>query len=311
MNFEPFREAVAGREHERRQWLERGSGKEARQCKQQPSMADSAATAGGGAGGVAGGAKAPQPARQGGGGGRPARAAVSAFAPGQEVYAWHRNIGWTSATVAQLRDDGKYLLNWADGDESDRVKTRTNLRKGYNDQMKSVKALTPRLSAVATLRDEGAGLAVPPVAGEGGAEGGLAADGAVKVGEGEVVISGGEVFGGGAEPGSVAGGAGSSDHAAGLKDQDLLASSKRDKRRSLDSEDAPGESQAEIMAGSKGAVPPPLNAGGWQKSEHKGLLSTWFQHKRWYHCELCDYLNDRLYHSKMHYERMCVFLKRL
>jgi hypothetical protein len=271
-------------------------------------MADSAATAG--AGGVAGGAQAPQPSRQGG---RPARAAVSAFAPGQEVLAWHRNLSWKPATVAQLRDDGKYLLNWADGEESDRVKTRTNLRKGVKDQMKSAKALTPRVSESRgiILRDDGAGLAAPPVAGEGGAEGGLASDGAVKVGEGEVVISGGEVFGGGAEPGSVAGGAGSADHVAHLKDQDLLASSKRDKRRSLDSEDAPGESQAEIMAGSKGAVPPPLNAGGWQKSEHKGLLSTWFQHKRWYHCELCDYLNDRLYHSKMHYERMCVFLKRL
>jgi len=269
-------------------------------------MADGAAPAGGGGGAAA--AQAAQPARQGGAGGgrRDGRAPVSAFVAGQEVLAWHRVKGWTNATVAQVREDGKYLLNWQDGEETDRVKTRTNLRKGYKDQMKTAKALTPRLSAVATLRDEGAGLAAQPAAGEGGAEGGLAADGAAKVGEGEVVISGGEVFAGGAEPGSAAGGAGSADpHGTGLKDQDLLAG-KRDKRKSLDPECEPGESQAEILAGSKGAVPPPLSAGGWQKSEHTGLMSTWFQHKRWYHCELCDYLNDRLYHSKMHYERIHV-----
>ena len=43
---------------------------------------------------------------------------------------------------------------------------------------------------------------------------------------------------------------------------------------------------------------------GWSKSEHEGLLFLHDGTKRWYHCELCDYMNDRLYHSKMHYQRI-------
>lgn len=43
---------------------------------------------------------------------------------------------------------------------------------------------------------------------------------------------------------------------------------------------------------------------GWNKSEHEGLLSLYDGTKRWYHCEHCDYMNDRLYHSKMHYQRI-------
>jgi hypothetical protein len=64
--------------------------------------------------------------------------------------------------------------------------------------------------------------------------------------------------------------------------------------------------ESDMHSGHKGAVPPALSAGGWSNTEHVGLMSMWFQQKRWYHCELCDYLNDRLYHSKMHYERIHV-----
>lgn len=46
---------------------------------------------------------------------------------------------------------------------------------------------------------------------------------------------------------------------------------------------------------------------GWEESEHEGLLTMLDEKKkRWYRCknENCDYINDRLYHSKMHYERI-------
>jgi len=46
--------------------------------------------------------------------------------------------------------------------------------------------------------------------------------------------------------------------------------------------------------------------GNWVKSEHDGLLTLHDGSKRWYHCEVCDYRNDRLYHSKMHYLRIHV-----
>ena len=46
--------------------------------------------------------------------------------------------------------------------------------------------------------------------------------------------------------------------------------------------------------------------GGWLKSEHEGLLTLHDGTKRWYHCEFCDYRNDRLYHSKMHFQRIHV-----
>jgi hypothetical protein len=48
-------------------------------------------------------------------------------------------------------------------------------------------------------------------------------------------------------------------------------------------------------------------APGWEESEHEGLLTMLDERKkRWYRCknEECNYINDRLYHSKMHYERI-------
>ena len=44
----------------------------------------------------------------------------------------------------------------------------------------------------------------------------------------------------------------------------------------------------------------------WEPTKHAGLLSYFDGTKRWYHCCFCAYLNDRLYHSKMHYERIHV-----
>jgi hypothetical protein len=210
------------------------------------------------------------------------------------------------------RDDGKYVLNWTNGDETDRIKTRTNLRKGIKDQMKnSAKASSAPLAVGSSLREDGAvSLMASSLVGDGGVPGGeMSADG-VKIGSGEVVISGGEVYGGSAE-GGVGGAAEPGAHGGGLKadQQDALAAMagavKREKKMSLDGENEEDDGQAEIQNGSR-PVPPPLSAGGWSKSEHRGLMSMWFQTKRWYHCEQCDYLNDRLYHSKMHYERIHV-----
>jgi hypothetical protein len=42
----------------------------------------------------------------------------------------------------------------------------------------------------------------------------------------------------------------------------------------------------------------------WIPSGHTGLLCLHDGTKKWYHCELCDYRNDRLYHSKMHFQRI-------
>lgn len=44
----------------------------------------------------------------------------------------------------------------------------------------------------------------------------------------------------------------------------------------------------------------------WEKSEHDGLLTYHDGRKWWFHCQCCDYLNDRLYHTKMHYQRIHV-----
>ena len=51
---------------------------------------------------------------------------------------------------------------------------------------------------------------------------------------------------------------------------------------------------------------PAALSGAWVKSEHEGLLTLHDGAKRWYHCELCEYRNDRLYHSKMHFLRIHV-----
>jgi hypothetical protein len=44
----------------------------------------------------------------------------------------------------------------------------------------------------------------------------------------------------------------------------------------------------------------------WEPTKHVGLKTFYDGSKRWYHCSLCNYFNDRLYHSKMHYERIHV-----
>ena len=53
-------------------------------------------------------------------------------------------------------------------------------------------------------------------------------------------------------------------------------------------------------------VQPPESGEGWawEPSCHPGLLTYHDGRKRWYHCTQCKYFNDRLYHSKMHYQRI-------
>ena len=82
---------------------------------------------------------------------------------------------------------------------------------------------------------------------------------------------------------------------------------KRERKKGVDGEGEEEDSQADIQSGSKGAVPPPLSGGGGSKSEHSGLMSMWFANKRWYHCEHCDYLNDRLYH-RFYICSVCVYV---
>eukprot|EP00282_Hemiselmis_andersenii_P014835 CAMPEP_0114111382 /NCGR_PEP_ID=MMETSP0043_2-20121206/1825_1 /TAXON_ID=464988 /ORGANISM="Hemiselmis andersenii, Strain CCMP644" /LENGTH=163 /DNA_ID=CAMNT_0001203413 /DNA_START=21 /DNA_END=509 /DNA_ORIENTATION=+ len=62
-------------------------------------------------------------------------------------------------------------------------------------------------------------------------------------------------------------------------------------------------------AGASSALPPGSDsmaaALSWEQSEHEGLLTALQGgRKRWFHCTKCSYFNDRLYHSKMHYERI-------
>jgi hypothetical protein len=39
---------------------------------------------------------------------------------------------------------------------------------------------------------------------------------------------------------------------------------------------------------------------------HPYLLTRLDGKKRWFHCSKCEYWNDRLYHTKMHYDRIHV-----
>ena len=42
----------------------------------------------------------------------------------------------------------------------------------------------------------------------------------------------------------------------------------------------------------------------WQLSQYEGLYTYHDGTKRWFHCISCQYYSDRLYHSKMHYQRI-------
>jgi hypothetical protein len=82
--------------------------------------------------------------------------------------------------------------------------------------------------------------------------------------------------------------------------------------------EAPVASPARGATAMRGAARTPAPAGAvavpgasstvwqWQPSEHTGLLTYHDGNKRWYHCRECQYFNDRLYHCKMHYERIHV-----
>jgi hypothetical protein len=223
---------------------------------------------------------------------REGRAPVSAFVIGQEVLAWHRSNGWQPAVVMAVREDGKYVLNWLNGDESDRIKTRTNLRKGIKDQLKqSAKSTSAPLGSVEN-REEVAGVATVGVTAIATVAGGeVGAAGAAKVGTNEVVITGGDAYSGATVSGELGPTAVSTVQATvvdpavnvgGIKtDTDTAGSGagtpsgKQGKKRAAESEDDGGAG-----SGGRGAVPPPLSAGGWEKSDHQGLMTMWFQNKR-------------------------------
>jgi len=46
---------------------------------------------------------------------------------GDSVTALHKNGNWYGATISSIQSDGKYFLNWDDGDESDRVKSANKI----------------------------------------------------------------------------------------------------------------------------------------------------------------------------------------
>ena len=48
----------------------------------------------------------------------------------------------------------------------------------------------------------------------------------------------------------------------------------------------------------------------WEPSKHEGLLTLRYGNKQWYQCSACSYFNDRLYHTKMHFQRIHVNLGR-
>ena len=66
--------------------------------------------------------------------------------------------------------------------------------------------------------------------------------------------------------------------------------------------------QARDEPGAAPVMNPPDSGEGWawEPSCHVGLLTYHDGRKRWYHCTQCKYFNDRLYHSKMHYQRIHV-----
>ncbi|EKX41820.1 hypothetical protein GUITHDRAFT_164310 [Guillardia theta CCMP2712] len=66
--------------------------------------------------------------------------------------------------------------------------------------------------------------------------------------------------------------------------------------RDLDSVDLEGGENGEL----------PMMRSVWTRSSHEGLLTCVEGKKRWYQCIDCSYRNDRLYHSKRHYERIHV-----
>ena len=49
-----------------------------------------------------------------------------------------------------------------------------------------------------------------------------------------------------------------------------------------------------------------LRLAKWEPSDIDGLLVFYDGLKRWFRCCMCSYLNDRAYHSRMHYQRIHV-----
>lgn len=60
-------------------------------------------------------------------------------------------------------------------------------------------------------------------------------------------------------------------------------------------------------ASTDGSKLPDISKWNWTPCENRPELLTFHDgQKRWFHCSKCEYWNDRLYHTKMHYERIHV-----
>lgn len=60
-------------------------------------------------------------------------------------------------------------------------------------------------------------------------------------------------------------------------------------------------------AANSGGTAPDTTKWNWVPCENRPELLTYHDgKKRWFHCSKCEYWNDRLYHTKMHYERIHV-----
>ena len=55
------------------------------------------------------------------------------FHVADEVEGLYRNGQWYPARIRLIQDDGKYLLDWNDGDAQDRVKSKVEIRMLASD----------------------------------------------------------------------------------------------------------------------------------------------------------------------------------
>ena len=67
------------------------------------------------------------------------------------------------------------------------------------------------------------------------------------------------------------------------------------------------EDHYDVADSAPGLRHPDTSGWNWQPCENRPELLTYHDgRKRWFHCSKCEYWNDRLYHTKMHYERIHV-----
>ena len=63
----------------------------------------------------------------------PAAIRNTVFNISDEVEGLYQNGQWYRAKINSIQDDGKYLLDWNDGDTQDRVKSAAELREIPSD----------------------------------------------------------------------------------------------------------------------------------------------------------------------------------